>query len=286
MAKLYQQVVGMDKLEALARMNSPVHRLHPMAKLVTTFVYLFTVLSFPRGDVSALSSYILYPAVVVALSGIPLKIIFKRLLLALPFSLMGGISNLFLLRDANVYIGGFAVTEGMFSFASIMLKTLLCVSAALILVATTPFNDLIKQMNLLRIPKIICLQFLMTYRYIAAVIDEAAAMHTAYMLRAGGMRGISMKNMGTFLGRLTLRGFDRAEIVYHAMKCRGLDVFLGSITESQSDGADGREASTCKNNANPCFSIKDFLYTIVLTKCFLLFRLVNISLILEAILHM
>jgi len=40
-------------------------------------------------------------------------------------------------------------------------------------------------------------------------------------LRSGTKKAIDMKDMGTFAGQLFLRGFDRAERVHLAMRCRG-----------------------------------------------------------------
>jgi cobalt/nickel transport system permease protein len=46
-------------------------------------------------------------------------------------------------------------------------------------------------------------------------------MYIAYALRGGNRKGIEMRHMGAFLGQLLIRGFDRAERIYRAMKCRG-----------------------------------------------------------------
>jgi len=43
----------------------------------------------------------------------------------------------------------------------------------------------------------------------------------AYKLRSGAKKALEMKHMGTFVGQLVLRGFDRAERVHLAMRCRG-----------------------------------------------------------------
>jgi cobalt/nickel transport system permease protein len=134
---------------------------------------------------------------------------------------MGALSNLFLIHGAAFTIGGFTVSLGLVSFASIMLKTLLTVFAVLLLIATTPFTDISAQLAALRVPKIICLQLIMTYRYIGLLLREAALMTTAYLLRAPRQRGIRMKDMGSFLGQLILRSTGRAERIYQAMKCRG-----------------------------------------------------------------
>lgn len=201
--------------------KSPVHRLHPAVKLSTTIAYILTVLSFPSRDISGLMAFIFYPAIVMPLAGVPYRSLFGRLALALPFSVFGGVSNLFLLRDAAFTLGTFTVTFGMLSFVSIMQKTLFSVLSVLILAATTPFADITRQLTSVGMPNIICLQFVMTYRYLSSLISETYAMFTAYTLRSPNARMIKMKDMGSFLGQLVLRSFDRAERVYQAMKCRG-----------------------------------------------------------------
>jgi cobalt/nickel transport system permease protein len=61
----------------------------------------------------------------------------------------------------------------------------------------------------------------MIYRYIGVLMEEVHSMTTAYALRSGGKKALEMRHMGSFLGMLLLRGFDRAERVYAAMLCRG-----------------------------------------------------------------
>jgi cobalt/nickel transport system permease protein len=57
----------------------------------------------------------------------------------------------------------------------------------------------------------------------ALILVATRAMYTAYLLRSGERKGIGMKNMGSFLGLLLVRSFDRAGRVYQAMKNRGFD---------------------------------------------------------------
>ena len=65
------------------------------------------------------------------------------------------------------------------------------------------------------------MQMAMTYRYLSVLLEEAGQMALAYRLRSNGERSIRMRDMGSFLGQLLLRSFDRAERVYTAMTCRG-----------------------------------------------------------------
>ncbi|MBK5263575.1 MAG: cobalt ECF transporter T component CbiQ, partial [Peptostreptococcaceae bacterium] len=61
----------------------------------------------------------------------------------------------------------------------------------------------------------------MIYRYISVALEETINMYMAYSLRSPYSKGIKIKDMGSFVGQLLLRSFDRGERVYFAMKCRG-----------------------------------------------------------------
>jgi cobalt/nickel transport system permease protein len=221
---LYHKTAGIDHLERLAGGDTVIHRLHPLAKILAVFAYVVVIVSFPSRNLSGLAAYLFFPAILFPLSLTPLRAILPRLLAALPFALVGGIANLFLLRDTVFYLGPAAVTAGTLSFCSIMMKTLLSVLAVLLLIATTSFADINRQLGCLGMPRILALQFVMTWRYITVLTGEAAAMFTAYLLRSPGRNSsLRMQDMGSFLGQLLIRSFDRAERVYRAMKCRGFD---------------------------------------------------------------
>ena len=70
----------------LANLRSPVHRLHPMAKLAVTFVFIICVISAGRYDAAGLSVYFFYPAVMIALGELPLWGVLRR---TLPAARMG-----------------------------------------------------------------------------------------------------------------------------------------------------------------------------------------------------
>jgi cobalt/nickel transport system permease protein len=106
----------------------------------------------------------------------------------------------------------------------LLLRTLLCVAAALILVAVTPVSRLAAQLRRFRCPALLVTLLEISYRYVAALTAESSSMYTAYMLRSGGAKGIELKHMGSFIGHLFLRSADRAERVYAAMKCRAYDL--------------------------------------------------------------
>ncbi|MEG1497718.1 MAG: cobalt ECF transporter T component CbiQ [Clostridiales bacterium] len=221
MSKITEAIQTLSSLEELALEKSPIHRLHPGVKIIITFTYLIAVLSFNRYNLTGLIGLFFYPALIIPLAGIPFSAIIKRVIIALPFSLFAGISNLIFERTTASYILGLPITYGVISFSTLMLKTLLCVSAVLILAATTGTFDLFGQLRRFKIPKVLVLTIMMTYRYIFLLLLEVANMTKAYHMRAPNEKGIRMKDMGSFVGQLLLRCFDRSERIYVAMESRG-----------------------------------------------------------------
>lgn len=208
-------------LEQLADRDTWVHRLHPVAKLLSALVVLVTVMSFERYEIGRVVPFVFYPTVLMAASDTPYGLLHKRAAIALPFCLFAGISNIIYDSDAALLLGNIIVSFGALSFVSILLKTYLCVMAALLLVATTPVRQLTHAMRTLRVPRTFITVFEMTYRYLGTLFAEAGALRTAYLLRSPQQKGVEVRHMGSFIGSLLIRSFDRAERVYDAMKCRG-----------------------------------------------------------------
>lgn len=204
--------------------NSPAHVLHPGAKLACALAFIVTVVSFPPHAINSLLFMAFYPVLMLALSGIPLGPVFFRSLGALPFALAIGLGNVFYDRNPAFMMGSVTITGGIISCVSLMIKTLLSVSAALILGATTPFASLCAALVRAGMPKLLALQFSMTHRYIAVLLGESSAMLAAYRLRSRrSSKGVQLRDAGSFLGQLLLRSFDRAGRVYDAMRLRGFD---------------------------------------------------------------
>lgn len=221
MADIRSKIAEIYSLEQLSAQRSCIHDLHPLVKICSTLVYILCVLSFDRYNFSGMMPYIFYPLILIILAKIPVSMILKRTLIALPFCLFAAISNVFLDTATAMQIGSFAISFGMISFLVIILRTLLCVAAVLVLVAVTPLRELIEELRRMHLPDVFISLLEMTYRYISILLEEASTMFTAYRLRAGTDKGLAMKHMGSFVGQLLLRSFDRAERVYQAMKCRG-----------------------------------------------------------------
>ncbi|MDI3535699.1 MAG: cobalt/nickel transport system permease protein [Eubacteriaceae bacterium] len=223
MTGISESMSTINSLEELADKKTIIHQIHPRVKLILTLLYIVLVISYKPYDITGLTFYAFYPIILMVLGEIPFMPLFKRLLIALPFSFFAGLSNIFFDRQAAFFIGSLPITFGLISFFSIMLKTIFTVMAVLILIATTSMPKIAYQLLSFKLPQMIVEQIMLTYRYISVLLQEVSSMYTAYILRSPGAKGIKMQDMGVFVGQLLLRSFDRAENIYMAMKCRGYD---------------------------------------------------------------
>lgn len=209
------------EIDALAAKTSPVHRLHPLAKLLVTIAYIVTVVSFPKYDLSGLVMMILYPVLLFQTAGIAVSTCLYKLRVVLPLVCAVGIANPFLDRTVLLHLGGVPVTGGFISMLTLMMKGVFSLMASFLLIATTPIDVLCAALRKLHIPAILTTLLLLTYRYIGLMIQEVAVMNESYQLRAPGQKGIHISAWGSFLGQLLLRSADRAEELYSSMLLRG-----------------------------------------------------------------
>lgn len=223
MQKAAEAVSQMMALEELTLKQTAVHRLNPMAKLITTIVYVAVVVSVGRLDFLTLSLYFFYPAILLSASEIPLKMMAKRVAIALPFVLFAGFSNVLFDTAPYIRLGGFSVSLGVVSLIVLVEKTTLTVSAILILMATTSAAKVFSSLQRIGVPKILTTVLMLCFRYLSLLFSKAERMTKAYHLRAKRPKGIDMRDMGSFVGQLLLQSLDRAERVYKAMKLRGFD---------------------------------------------------------------
>ena len=225
--------VELREMDALAAENSPVHRLHPLCKLLVTVFYITAVVSFPKYDFSALAVMVLYPVLLFQAAGIPVGLCFYRLRIVLPLVCAVGLVNPFLDHTPLLRLGGLTVTGGWVSMVTLMMKGVFSLMASFLLIATTSMDSICAALRKLHVPGILVTLLLLTYRYIGVLMEQVAVMTDAYRLRAPGQKGLHISAWGSFLGQLLLRSMDRAEELYGSMQLRG---FRGEYHYARLDG--------------------------------------------------
>ncbi|MDF2545180.1 MAG: cobalt transporter, permease protein CbiQ [Anaerosolibacter sp.] len=264
MANFSNTLYNMGVMNDLARKDTPIHRIHPLAKVLTTFVYLLILVSFDRYEISGLLPLIFYPLLVFLFAELPAGPILKRILFVEPFIIGIGILNPFFDQEI-VIIGGIALSRGWITFFSIFIKSGLAVTAGLLLMATTGMDKLAAALRLLKIPRLFVLQLLLTYRYISLLMEEVARTIRAYSLRAPTHKGVHRSAWGSLAGQLLLRTLDRAQRIYQAMCLRG-------FTGEYHTGEDAH------------MQWRDFIYVISWSIFFVIIRLYNIPMVIGALL--
>lgn len=213
----------MGQMDELGRMNTPLHRIDARVKTVTVILFVVTVMSFPRYRIAELMPLFLFPFVLTAIGRIPASAICKKVALAAPFALVVGLFNPLLDQQTVQLFGGREVSAGWLSFASILIRFILTVSAALILIASTGIHRLCAGLERMGVPSVFAVQILFLYRYLFVIGEEALRMTRSVRIRSAGPGKPTLRTYGSLAGTLLIRSIDRAQRVYRAMVSRGFD---------------------------------------------------------------
>jgi cobalt/nickel transport system permease protein len=87
-------------IDTLATGDSPLHRLDPRVKLITTLIFIVAVVSFDKYALSSLVPFFIYPIALISIAGLPAGYLFRRVLLVSPFAVLVGIFNPLIDRQA------------------------------------------------------------------------------------------------------------------------------------------------------------------------------------------
>ena len=175
--------------------TSLVHRLDPRLKLLATFGFVIATTSAPPGAWATFGLLAAVALAAIGVSRVPVGDALKHSTIALPFAGMVALSLPFT-RGGDVlwawhpFGWNLSVTdEGVILFASVVLKAWLSVMVSGLLVATTPFADLLMGMRALHLPAVLVSTISFMYRYLFVLVDEAMRLHTAREARSVGEGG-------------------------------------------------------------------------------------------------
>ena len=234
-----QSIHDLREMDALASKASSIHAICAAAKLLVTVAYIGIVVSYDKYNMSGLLFMVLYPAVLFAVSQVPVTTCLYKLRFVLRLVCAVGVLNPFLDRTPAFPLGPLVVTTGMISMVTLMMKGVFCLAASFLLMATTRIEAVCSVLRKIHVPQILVTLLLLTYRYAAVLAEEVSVMTQAYSLRAPGQKGIHFSAWGSFLGQLLLRSMDRAEELYASMLLRG---YRGEFYYTEDRGWSVRDA--------------------------------------------
>jgi cobalt/nickel transport system permease protein len=222
-------------LERYVRVESPVHRADGRVKLPLTLGFIAATTATPP---AAWPVFLVLGAAVwagILLARLPPLLALGRSMLAIPFVLIA-FPTIFTRPGEPILtlpILSWQVSaswEGLAFFLSVLVKAWICVLAAVLLTATTPFEEIALGMRFLRLPRVVVAIFSFLYRYIFVLVDEALRLVRAREARSarlgrgsGGSLLWRARVTGGMAGSLFLRTYERSERIYQAMQARGYD---------------------------------------------------------------
>lgn len=257
MSNFINSVYQLKSIENIVNKNNS-EKINSLSKFIVTIIYILSVISMNKYEISGLLPFIFYPVILLNKSEVPIKLILKMWLFGIPLVIGMGIFNIFLDRRIFIPLGIFSITYGMISFISLFIKGCLTIAAGIALICSVDIESLARALNKFKVPKIFTSQIVFMYRYIFVLMESVCQVNNAYMLRAPYQKGINFKVWGSLLGQLLIRSFDKAQTIYEAMLLRG---FQGEYITYE----------------NEKFRFIDLAYILIWVIFFLIVKNVNLS---------
>ncbi len=204
--------------------HSPLHRAPAHLKVAGLVAFMLVVVATPVRWPAAFVAYAVALAVLVAISGVPVPYLARRMVIETPVLLFAALLP-FIASGPQVVVLGVSLSEpGLLAAGGLVMKATLGVLASLLLAATTDPRDLLAGLERLRVPAQLVQIMGFMVRYLDVVTDELRRMKTARE-----SRGFTARNprhwpvLGRSAGALFIRSFERGERVHLAMISRGYD---------------------------------------------------------------
>ena len=211
--------------EAISREKGLLQALDPRLKIAALLMLLLAV-SWSR-QLWVIAGLYLGALLLAAVSAIPLGFFIKRVWVLIPFFTgVVALPALFLTPGPALLTMpmGLVITRtGALTALFLLLRVGTSVSLAVLFVLTTPWNNVLKALGVLRVPDVIVLTLGMTYRYIHLLLHTATDMFLSRKSRiikrmdSAEERSLLAATSGTLLGK----SLQVSSEVYLAMESRG-----------------------------------------------------------------
>jgi cobalt/nickel transport system permease protein len=229
-------------IDFFPKADSPIHRLDArwkLAAIVLTVVGTAILQSLP-----ASAGALLVAVALVIISRLPARWYLTRVgtvgvliglfALFLPLVVRGSEDETWRLGPLSVSLPGLILALRLLAKATAILTFML------VLLATAPPETTFKAAHALHVPGLLVQLAMLTVRYTFLLGSELARMRVA--LRVRGYRNQVSRHcyrtIGHVAGTLLVRGYERAQRVGQAMRCRGFDGRFRSLTEFRTTARD------------------------------------------------
>jgi len=211
-------------IDRFAYQDSPIHRLDPRAKILAVVAYSIVLISLPRYTMPSVW-YLVFPFMLLAWGGIPIRFVIKHTLAVSPFIVCLVVFAPIFDRTPIQVGASSAIGGGWLTAASILVRFALGMAVLIALTSTTRFPNLLKGIEKLGVPRLLVTQMRFLYRYLFVLLDQAMHMKQARSARDAGRGPLRARwqASGSQVGVLFIRTLEQAERTHLAMMSRGYD---------------------------------------------------------------
>lgn len=213
--------------------DSLLHRLRPQCKIAAAIGFILVVVATPREQFWAFAVYAVGLAFVTRLSGLPARLLLRRLTVDLPFLAFALLLPFFAGGD-QIGDGWWSLSiDGLWASWNIVVKGTIGVATSVLLTGTTSLADLIRGMERLHAPAAFTSIITFMVRYAEVIAGEMQRMKVARESRGHDPRWIwQIRAIAHSAGTLFVRSYERGERVHLAMLSRGFDGSMPHLADN------------------------------------------------------
>lgn len=227
-------------LDRFAGTPSLITRLPPVVRLLGTVVLALGASLLPIGAWLHLLMMALMAGILCTAARIPIGVLLTRLSAPFAFVFLASVAVLFLAPgETAVALGPLSITDaGLARLGSVLGRAAVALTAAVVLVSTTRFHELVHALHALRLPQAVTVSLGLAYRLLYVTVDEVERIQRAARSRnAGGGAANRRQLLTSIIGAVMLRALVRSERTHRAMMARG---FQGDFVPLYGPPVDGR----------------------------------------------
>lgn len=234
--------MGFRHLDQFARVDSPLTRRSPTVRLLGALILAVGAAVLPAGAWPQLVALALLVVWLAALARIRPRPFLARFAPPFTFVILASAAVLVLAPgEVVVWLGPVTVTDvGLLRFGSVAGRAAVALGAAVVLVCTTSFPDIVRALRALRLPDVVTASLALAYRYLYLLTDEVRRLRRAARSRNAAAGSVPRRRLLVGVTAAALhRSLARSERVYQAMSSRG---YAGRMPSLERPDPSGRPA--------------------------------------------
>ena len=229
-------------LDQYASVTSPLTRTVPAARVLGVAVLAVGAATLPLGAWPQLAALGIVVVGLVAAARIPPRAMANRLAGPFAFVLLASAGLLFLVPGEPLWhVGPIGISDtGLERFGFVLGRASVALAAAVVLVSTTSFPELLHALRQLRLPAVVTAALGLGYRLLYLLVDEIERLQRAARSRNAGAGTARRRSLVVGIGGAAMaRAFARGERTHRAMLARGFTGDLPSLEPHEWDRHSG-----------------------------------------------